>query len=238
MVVRFLPTSETPARAVLEPAATPAPRPPQNRVAVLPFVNKTGDPGNGPAGSFPGGESVENGRERARRGSGADDHSRLGPGIQIGADSESAVVEAVNAGVAVSGSIFAEGDGLRVQAVVRDIVSGHLRPPAEAVCPAVETSDCLDRLAVRVAEIVELQVHEPDLLLMLNRLPSYEAYRAVAVDNDEERGVALDPAIGILRRLYQGVLHLLNQWRVGRSRRRRPGSARRSPQPAVGERRE
>lgn len=201
-VMRFFPNGDTPVDGQSEEVATPARRPPQNRVVVLPFVNKTGD------------EEMDSLSHSlaARVWSGvanvpdvdlvpmATVDSAL---VAAGAGSESAMVEAVNPGIAVSGSILAEGDGLRVQAVVRDIVSGHVRPPAEAVCPAVEAVQCLDQLAVRVAEIVELQVHKPDLLLMLNRLPSYEAYRAVYVDQDEERGFALDPAIGIFRRLVR-----------------------------------
>ncbi len=171
-------------------------------VVVLPFVNKTGNQEKDPLSQSLAGRvwsAVANVPDVDLVPMTTVDSAL----VTDGTDSESAVIEAVNPGIAVSGSIFAEGDNLRVQAVVRDIVSGHVRPPAEAVCPAVETLDCLDRLSARVAEIVEMQVHEPDLLLMLNRLPRYEAYRAFAGDNDEERGVALDPAIGIFLRLHR-----------------------------------
>lgn len=201
-LLRIIPSGGTPAGVAVEPAATPAPRPPQNRVAILPFVNKTGNQEKDPLSHSLAARvwsTVANVPDVDLVPMSTVDSAL----IADGADSESAVVEAVNAGIAVSGAIFAEGDGLRVQAVVRDIISGHVRPPAEAVCDTVQNSDCLDRLAVRVAEIVEMQVHVRELLLLLNRLPSYEAYRAMVVDNDEERGVALDPAIGILRRVFR-----------------------------------
>ncbi len=186
-----------------EPVATVAPRPPQNRVAILPFVNKTGSPDNDALGQalaarvwsavagVPDVDLVPMAAVDAELAS------------NRAADPAPAVGEAVNAGVVVSGSVFADGGGQRIQAVVRDMVSSHLRPPAEVACPTAGDSDCVHQLAVRVAEVVELQLHEPELLLMLNRLPSYEAYRTATVDDDLERGIEIDPAIGIFRRLAE-----------------------------------
>lgn len=198
-VVRFLPTGESPASAVLEPAAAPAPRPPQNRVAVLPFVNKTGSPDNDALG-----QAVT-----ARIwGALAEDSdvdvvpmAVVDEALVSTSAVDSGVAAAVNAGVEVSGSIFSERSGYRIQAVVRDLISDHLRP-AEVVCPSEDTSGCARQLAARVAEVVELQIAEPELLLMLNRLPSYEAYRAWKLNDDEEAAVAIDPAIGFRLQLY------------------------------------
>ncbi len=91
---------------------------------------------------------------------------------------------------------------MRLQAVVQDMISGHLLPPAEAVCPS-QTPSCVDELSRRAAEIVEIQVHQPKLVLMLNRLPSYEAYRAFFVEGDEERALTIDPAITVRVLLYR-----------------------------------
>jgi TolB-like protein/tetratricopeptide (TPR) repeat protein len=186
-----------------EPVATVAPRPPQKRVAILPFVNKTGSPDNDALG-----QAVA-----ARVWSAVADVADVDLVAMAtvdsvlasdrAADPASAVGEAVNAGVVVTGSVLADGGGQRIQAVVRDMVSSHLRPPAEVACPSVGDSDCVGQLALKVAEVVELQLHEPELLLMLNRLPSHEAYRTAAVDDDLERGIEIDPAIGIYRRLVQ-----------------------------------
>ena len=197
MLMRFFPSGNTPAAAPPEEVATPAPLPPQNRVVILPFVNKTGDPVNDAMG-----------QALAARvwGAVAEDSdvdvvpmAEVDEALASAVAIDSSIAAAVNAFVEVSGSISPEGSGYRIQAVVRDLISGHLRP-VEVVCPSEDTSECALQLAAGVAEVVQMRIAWPELLLMLNRLPSYEAFLALAVDDDEEAAVAIDPAIGIFQR--------------------------------------
>jgi tetratricopeptide (TPR) repeat protein len=122
-------------------------------------------------------------------------------GLVSASAGDSSVAVAVNAGMEVSGSISSESNGFRIQAVVQDLISGHLRP-FEVVCPQEDTSECAGQLAARVAEVVELQNDWPELMLMLNRLPSYEAYRLLRIDDDEEAAVAIDPAIRLRQNIF------------------------------------
>ncbi len=136
MLMRFFPNGNTPAAAPPEEVATPAPLPPQNRVVILPFVNKTGDPVNDAMGQALAarvwGTVAEDSDVNVVPVAVVDEAMASNPAA------DSSVAAAVNAGVEVSGVVSSEGSGYRIQAVVRDLISGHLRP-VEVVCPSGET---------------------------------------------------------------------------------------------------
>ena len=167
-----------------------------NRVIVLPYDNETGDPALEPVGRMTADWITEG---LAQTGEVQFVPTLMvaqelsSPGARVGApDRLQRVARALEAGIAVSGSYYRQGDSLEFHSSVVDVGTGRSLGVVEVVRgPLADPSPAIELVRSRVAAVLAYKLSSLGWELPAGaRPPSYDAFRAYAAGM--ERWVAGD----------------------------------------------